>query len=49
LDGDSVYLRTVGRGQEFVLDCDHYPESEGWLAGLFGAALADAEARAGAS
>lgn len=30
-DGDSVILRTVGRGQEFVLDCDHYPEAIVWL------------------
>jgi len=26
---DVVYLKTVGRGQEFVLDIDHYPEAEG--------------------
>lgn len=24
-------LKTVGRGQEFVLDCDYYPEAFGWL------------------
>jgi hypothetical protein len=24
----------VGRGQEFVLDCDDYPESINWLIGL---------------
>ncbi len=33
--GDSVLLQTVAKGQEFVLDCDHYPESEGWLVDLF--------------
>jgi len=30
-----VLLRSVGRGQEFVLDCDAYPEAHGWLAELF--------------
>ncbi len=28
-------LQTVGRGQEFVLDCEFYPEALGWLAELF--------------
>lgn len=32
--GDHVILRSVGRGQEFVLDCDHYPEAIPWLAGM---------------
>jgi len=27
-------LTTVGRGQEFVLDCAHYPEAIAWAAGL---------------
>lgn len=27
-------LRTVGRGQEFVLDERHYPEARGWIAEL---------------
>ncbi|MCB0173539.1 MAG: hypothetical protein KDJ97_23665 [Anaerolineae bacterium] len=27
-------LQTVGRGQEFVLDCSHYPESMAWLSNL---------------
>ena len=31
---DHAYLRTVGRGQEFVLDLTHYPEAVEWLAGL---------------
>jgi hypothetical protein len=33
-DGNFVLLRTVGRGQEFVLDCDDYPEALGWLSAL---------------
>lgn len=32
---DSVYLRTVGRGQEFVLDCQEYPEADDWIEELF--------------
>lgn len=32
---DAVQLQTVGRGQEFVLDCDDYPEAIEWLAELF--------------
>ena len=32
--GDSVELQSVAKGQEFVLDCEHYPESEEWLAAL---------------
>ncbi len=27
-------LSTAGRGQEFVLDCDHYQEALEWLAGI---------------
>ena len=27
-------LQTVAQGQEFVLDCDHYPEAVPWAAGL---------------
>jgi hypothetical protein len=34
-DGDSVELQSVAKGQEFVLDCEHYPESEDWIAALF--------------
>jgi hypothetical protein len=30
----SVYLQTVARGQEFVLDTDHYPEARGWAKAL---------------
>jgi hypothetical protein len=33
--GDRVMLQTVGKGQEFVLDCDHYPGVEEWLISLF--------------
>ncbi len=29
-DSEHIYLQSVGRGQEFVLDCDHYPEAIGW-------------------
>ncbi|HZS78425.1 MAG TPA: hypothetical protein VFA41_17570 [Ktedonobacteraceae bacterium] len=31
---DGVLLKTVGRGQEFVLDCDEYPEAVAWVADL---------------
>jgi hypothetical protein len=31
---DGVMLTAVGRGQEFVLDCDHYPEAISWVADL---------------
>ena len=34
---DAVWLRSVSRGQEFVLDGDHYPEALGWAAGLLAA------------
>lgn len=34
LDGDSVLLRSAGRGQEFVLDCRDYPDAIQWLAQL---------------
>jgi len=30
-DGDAVVLRSVARGQEFVLDCDCYPEVLAWV------------------
>lgn len=33
-DGNSVLLRSAGRGQEFVLDCDDDPETIHWLAQL---------------
>jgi hypothetical protein len=36
--GGSVYLSTVPIGQEFVLDCDHYPEACEWLNRVFDAA-----------
>jgi hypothetical protein len=32
--GDQVLLDCVGRGQEFVLDCEHYPEATSWLADI---------------
>ena len=34
LEDDSAILQTVGRGQEFVLDCDAYPESRNWAESL---------------
>lgn len=34
LDGDRCLLQCAARGQEFVLDCDHYPESYGWIRNL---------------
>lgn len=36
-EGDRVLLRSAGRGQEFVLDCDHYPGVFDWLAEVFSA------------
>jgi hypothetical protein len=30
LDGGDVTLRSVGRGQEFVLDSEQYPEAQRW-------------------
>lgn len=33
--GASVQLKTVGKGQEFVLDAKHYPEAIPWLQTLF--------------
>jgi hypothetical protein len=35
LDSTGCYLRTVGRGQEFVLDCDYFPEAFDWLRDIF--------------
>jgi len=32
--GDHVRLQTVGRGQEFVLNMEHYPESVPWVMSL---------------
>lgn len=34
-DKRGVLLKTVGRGQEFVLDCDYYPEVIEWVKGIF--------------
>ncbi|QKE40291.1 MAG: hypothetical protein HO274_02300 [Ferrovum myxofaciens] len=33
-DSDSVLLQTVAKGQEFVLDCDYYPEATEWMVTL---------------
>jgi hypothetical protein len=35
-DGETLHLRSVGRGQEFVLPIQEYPEAKGWIAELFG-------------
>ncbi|MEZ4710813.1 MAG: hypothetical protein R3A44_26685 [Caldilineaceae bacterium] len=32
--GEHVFLQTVGRGQEFVLDCAQYAQCRAWLAAL---------------
>jgi len=34
IDGEKVLLQTVGRGQEFVLDTERYPEALPWAADL---------------
>ena len=33
-DCDYAYLQSVGRGQEFVLDLEQYPEAVDWVSGL---------------
>lgn len=35
-DGNHSYIRSAGRGQEFVLDLTNYPEAMDWLSGLVG-------------
>ncbi len=30
-DGERVRVQTVSRGQEFVLDCESYPQARPWL------------------
>lgn len=37
-DADGILLQTVGRGQEFVLDCGCYPDVYDWLRDLAAAA-----------
>lgn len=34
VEGDAAYLRTVGRGQEFVLNCVDRPQASGWVRDL---------------
>jgi hypothetical protein len=34
----STRLQSVGRGQEFVLDVEQYPEARGWVRSIFRAA-----------
>lgn len=31
---NNTLLKTVGRGQEFVLDCNNYPEAYKWIGDL---------------
>ena len=33
-DSEHIYLQSVGRGQEFVLDCDYYREARRWASDL---------------
>ena len=40
-DANHAYLRSVGRGQEFVLDLAHYPEAVEWLSDLVSSLDAD--------
>ncbi len=40
-DSKGVLLSTVGRGQEFVLDCKHYPQTVKWLKGILKLAAGD--------
>jgi hypothetical protein len=37
-DKKGVLLSTVGRGQEFVLDCENYPKALDWIKEIFKAA-----------
>lgn len=37
-DGEGILLKTAGRGQEFVLDCDSYPGVLDWLSEVFASA-----------
>lgn len=34
-DGEALHLRTVGRGQEFVLPTAEYPQAKSWIVELF--------------
>ena len=34
-DKKGVLLHTVGRGQEFVLDCENYPDVLNWIQDKF--------------
>jgi hypothetical protein len=43
---DTVLLRTVGRGQEFVLDCQEYPEALAWLYHLLDLSESDRQTQA---
>ena len=43
-DDNCAYLRSVGRGQEFVLDLAHYSEAVEWLSDLVNASAPPREA-----
>lgn len=38
-NGDKTLLQAAARGQEFVLDCDQYPEARQWAYGMIGEAF----------
>jgi hypothetical protein len=38
-DEQGVLLRSAAKGQEFVLDADHYPEAQPWLTNLLAEAI----------
>ncbi len=44
-DGQRTVLQSVARGQEFVLDTQHYSEALSWIASLFEARIGSAEQR----
>jgi hypothetical protein len=46
-DGADCYVQSVGRGQEFVLDCDHVPEAFDWLRDLFAEVMGSCADQAG--
>ncbi len=43
LEQDYALLKTVAQGQEFILDCQHYPEALVWLSGIFSACFSPAQ------
>lgn len=41
LQGDACFLQSVARGQEFVLDIEHYPEAIEWVVSLLRQGIVD--------